>query len=380
MRVMLSGDPTLQRPDVKSIPSPIRSVSMVSKRVAALSLGLSVLSACGSRNESSLSSAGADPLKRYDESAFAAVERNIYYGGLTSPFLPLPREADRGILVYRNGEVSRDVRTARRLASILGQDITGFENLDAAEKNVQEIVRFYREQFGRNSHDDNGTEINVSVDVARNVEVQPGIADNAAWIPEKNLFYFGAGQTYFKPFAQGTDVVGHEFTHAVVTATTNLEYAGQSGALNEHFADVFGEMFQAYTEGQDPNFKIGESVMKNTDLPLRDMLEPAKGLSAQPGSMSEIPSDLADGCVPDESNDQCGVHSLSGIPNRFAAMTIRDLGWLKVRDIFYNAMTTDLSSTASFADYAAAILAECHGALSDSDCAVVKGNLNTVGL
>jgi Zn-dependent metalloprotease len=353
---------------------------MVSKRVAALSLGLSVLSACGSRNESSLSSAGADPLKRYDESAFAAVERNIYYGGLTSPFLPLPREADRGILVYRNGEVSRDVRTARRLASILGQDITGFENLDAAEKNVQEIVRFYREQFGRNSHDDNGTEINVSVDVARNVEVQPGIADNAAWIPEKNLFYFGAGQTYFKPFAQGTDVVGHEFTHAVVTATTNLEYAGQSGALNEHFADVFGEMFQAYTEGQDPNFKIGESVMKNTDLPLRDMLEPAKGLSAQPGSMSEIPSDLADGCVPDESNDQCGVHSLSGIPNRFAAMTIRDLGWLKVRDIFYNAMTTDLSSTASFADYAAAILAECHGALSDSDCAVVKGNLNTVGL
>jgi hypothetical protein len=36
------------------------------------------------------------------------------------------------------------------------------------------------------------------------------------------------------------DVIGHELTHGVVEATSNLVYQTQSGALNESFADIAG--------------------------------------------------------------------------------------------------------------------------------------------
>ena len=45
------------------------------------------------------------------------------------------------------------------------------------------------------------------------------------------------------------DIVGHEFTHGVVGATAGLEYKDESGALNESFADIFGEIVEHYTLG-----------------------------------------------------------------------------------------------------------------------------------
>ena len=45
------------------------------------------------------------------------------------------------------------------------------------------------------------------------------------------------------------DTVGHEFTHAVVHYTADLIYQGQSGALNESFADIFGEAVERYASG-----------------------------------------------------------------------------------------------------------------------------------
>ena len=36
------------------------------------------------------------------------------------------------------------------------------------------------------------------------------------------------------------DVVGHEMFHGVTDMTSRLEYALQSGALNESYSDIFG--------------------------------------------------------------------------------------------------------------------------------------------
>jgi Zn-dependent metalloprotease len=204
--------------------------------------------------------------------------------------------------------------------------------------------------------------------------------ENAAWISELNLFYFGAGGNGFRSFVQGSDVAGHEFTHAVISSTSNLEYVGQSGALNEHFADLFGEMFQASFEEREPSFLIGETIAVGDVPPLRNMLVPGLGLSAQPGHMSEIPKKYSDNCVPSAENDRCGVHNLSGIPNKFAAQIVKQLGWLKVRDIFYRLMTENLTSTATFADYAREARKLSAEVLSPEDAKIVDASLISVGL
>src|SRR5437762_3237550 len=36
-------------------------------------------------------------------------------------------------------------------------------------------------------------------------------------------------------------------THGVTQYSANLAYAGESGALNEHFSDVFGSLVKQYT-------------------------------------------------------------------------------------------------------------------------------------
>jgi Zn-dependent metalloprotease len=354
---------------------------MKNTQMVTILLLLTTMAACGRETSNSQVSAfSREQLQRHSEDEFSPVNRRLYYGGVTLPFLSLPHDAERGILVYENGIESRDVRNVRRIARALGQDVSGLENVDSAELFSKEVIRFYREQFGRNSFDDNAATINISVDVNRNLALDPSLGDNAAWMSEKSLFFFGAGGQLFKPFAQGSDVVGHEFTHAVVSATSNLEYKGQSGALNEHFADVFGEMFQAYTEEKEPGFLIGEGIMKDPTKPLRDMLNPAEGLAKQPGHVNDIPAEYDGSCVADGNNDNCGVHTLSGIPNRYSALVIQRLGWLKVRDIFFKVMTERLQSNASFFDYAEAMSDECSVQLAASDCDVLRQSLTDVGL
>ena len=40
---------------------------------------------------------------------------------------------------------------------------------------------------------------------------------------------------YGDPIVKAYDVAGHEFTHAVTSSESNLEYYGESGAINEHY-------------------------------------------------------------------------------------------------------------------------------------------------
>ncbi|SFH67033.1 Zn-dependent metalloprotease [Nocardioides psychrotolerans] len=47
------------------------------------------------------------------------------------------------------------------------------------------------------------------------------------------------------------DIAGHEITHGVIDTSANLTYSGQSGALNESFADYFGNVIGNAATGAD---------------------------------------------------------------------------------------------------------------------------------
>ena len=71
--------------------------------------------------------------------------------------------------------------------------------------------------------------------------------------------------------------------------------------LNMAQQGFFGEIVQHYYNPGSEPYLIGETVLRGSlaerARALRDMRHPDKGLSVQPGKMSEIPEQFKFGCV-----------------------------------------------------------------------------------
>ena len=254
--------------------------------------------------------------------------------------------------------------------------------------NLEKVRDFYAEEFSRKSWDDKGSPILASVNLNRFTFWDLlGSKQNAAWT--KTRFIFGAGSRKgLDNFEKALDVVGHEYTHAVIQTTSNLKYEGQSGALNEHLADVFGIIINyRHNRNLTNPYLIGATVLHGEyakkAAALRDMMDPSKGLSPQPGHMEELKAGrfakFAQGCVSTASNDNCGVHILSGIPNKMSALVMSAIGIEESAELFYNVMTKRLTANSQFADYRAALMEECKSQSSDT-CAIVDDALSSVGI
>lgn len=108
----------------------------------------------------------------------------------------------------------------------------------AAQDAAGRVYDYYFGTFKRDSIDGQGEPMVSTVHYG----TDPEDAENAAWIGEYQQMIYGDGGRIFKPLSYGLDVVGHEFTHGITGATADLQYKGQSGALNESYSDVFGAM------------------------------------------------------------------------------------------------------------------------------------------
>ena len=69
---------------------------------------------------------------------------------------------------------------------------------------------------------------------------------------------FGDGDgVVFIGFARALDVVAHELAHGVTQFTSGLLYTNESGALNEHFSDVFGTTISQWASKETPTAPTG---------------------------------------------------------------------------------------------------------------------------
>ncbi|NJK87367.1 MAG: hypothetical protein HC906_16660 [Bacteroidales bacterium] len=123
----------------------------------------------------------------------------------------------------------------------------------SAHYNAGVAYEFYRTHHGRNSIDGNGGTIISIINVPD--EETGGDLDNAYW--NGQFMFYGNGDVGFGPLAGALDVAGHEMTHGVIQNTANLEYEGESGAINESMADIFGALMD-----EDKDWTIAEDVVK----------------------------------------------------------------------------------------------------------------------
>ena len=244
---------------------------------------------------------------------------------------------------------------------------------------------FYDKLFGRNSLDDKGMTLVSSVHVAE-------VDSSGEFVPMSNAFWNGRQMAYgdgdgqvFQRFTRSLDVVGHELTHGVQSFTSNLTYQGQSGALNEHFSDVFGILVRQWKNGETAlkaSWVIGAEVMilKPTRRGIRDMENPGTafvndpdiGTDPQPANFSKLFTGSA---------DRGGVHINSGIPNRAFVLTAKALqgnAWDVAGRIWFEPLL-QLPTSAKFMDCAKVTVqvAGAHGAAAK---AAVQAAWQKVGI
>jgi Zn-dependent metalloprotease len=217
----------------------------------------------------------------------------------------------------------------------------------SAASNLSETYDYYLERHQRNSL--NGK----AGDMVAIVRVKRGFR-NAFW--SGKAMYFGDGQ----PFAASLDVVAHELTHGVIDHTAKLVYQNQSGALNEAFADIFGEMVEARKNAKN-DWLLGTNVGEIA----RSMSRPED--HSQPSHMNNYQH------LPNtEDGDNGGVHVNSGIINHAYYLFAQNVGIKDAEKIFYRALSQHLLKNSQFVDARLAVLDSAKELFGDNSTQVQK--------
>jgi Zn-dependent metalloprotease len=203
----------------------------------------------------------------------------------------------------------------------------------------------YKTLFGRDSYNNAGAKMTASVHY--------GISfDNAFWDGTQLACGDGTGVT-FDPLCNDMDVVTHEFTHAVVSYTSNLTYAGEPGGLNESLSDVFSAVCESWSTGtwsMGPDiWKIAEDVYTpgTPGDAVRYMDDPATGgaMDYYTSPPPTSPSDLMN-----ISNLAFALLSKGGVhPRGKSPISVSAIGIEKAGRIFYYANTNLFTASTTFA-------------------------------
>lgn len=273
----------------------------------------------------------------------ADTSRPMYNAAQSDP--PSPDSTYGAIIVLDAGNQppTSDVEYIPRVMYVTSASAVSGWTRDAvsAAHSLGQTYNYYRERHNRNSIDDKGCSV---FGVVRLGSDYP----NAFWNSETKMMYFGDAI----PFAGALDVVAHELTHGVTSYTANLIYSGQSGALNESFSDIFGEMTESYATGNDPDWLMGTMLPRA----VRSMSDPSS-ISIYPGL--RYPSKMSE--FIDTYEDNGGVHFNSCIvAHAFYLLADGLSGAIGTRDaerIFYRSLAYHLVSNSRFIDARLACIA-----------------------
>lgn len=245
-----------------------------------------------------------------------------------------------------------------------GQAPTGDRAVDAAHDNARIVYDFFHKVLGRDSLDGAGMVLKSTVHYGERY-------NNAYWDGTHMTYGDGDGKD-FGNFAEALDVVGHEMAHAVTERTANLDYHAQSGALNESWSDVFGELIQQWHE--NPRGWSTPEAMAKADWLIGESIytpgKPGDGLRSlkAPGTAypdDPQPADMAHYKRMSSWDDNGGVHINSGIPNRAAYLAASRIGGEKLAKIWYRALTDYLRPTSQFSDAASATMSAARDLFRD---------------
>lgn len=242
-----------------------------------------------------------------------------------------------------NGVVTWDATTANNVNGTTGTPIGSsdytdnnnnwtageFDNADKDDAGLEAhfgamaTYDFFYTTFGRNSYNGSGATINshVNTDIEGIYGYPSGYNDNAFWTG--SVMVYGKGNS-LDPLTT-VDITGHEIGHAFMEYTANLVYAKESGAMNESFSDIWGTCVENYTNTNYGTTKDLWNLGTEIGQTFRSMSNP--NAHGQPDTHGGTYWVSVTNCSPNSNNDQCGVHTNSGVGNHmFYTLTVGKSG------------------------------------------------------
>lgn len=232
------------------------------------------------------------------------------------------------------------------------------------------VYEYFRQTHSRNAINGTGGNIISFINVT---DENGDNMDNAFW--NGAFMFYGNGDIAFNaPLAKALDVTGHEFTHGVIQSTANLEYFGESGAINESMADAFGVMIDR------SDFQLGEDIANSEIFPtgaMRDMENPHNGGNSlnDNGYQPQHVNEQFFG-----SEDNGGVHINSGIPNRAFASFANAVGKDKAERVYYKALRDYLTRSSQFIDLRLAVIQAADELYGNTEVNAAAAAFDLVGI
>jgi Zn-dependent metalloprotease len=216
--------------------------------------------------------------------------------------------------------------------------------------NIEAVYDYYNSVLGRTSFDGGGGFIKVLVEYDTQSPWFSGTYNNAYWDPVNQQLVFGDGGD----LEGAVDVVAHEYTHAVVSYAVGQGGSvaldqGESGALNEAYADILGSLIEGKS-GPD-RWLMGEDSDGGA---LRNLADPSSIVTAY-GPYRDNYATRYTG-----TGDEGGEHVNSTIFSHAAYQMMTDPATIGISAetwarVFYHSLFR-LGPDATFADGRAAVL------------------------
>ncbi len=154
--------------------------------------------------------------------------------------------------------------------------------------------------------------------------------------------------------AAATDIIAHEYQHAITQFTVDLYYLNESGALNEAYSDIFGALIEGHEPSEKAFWEIGEDAVPAGRSPIRSAIVPSGEYRLN--ARTKFPLCLLNHVHDDDSEcDRGGVHCNSTILTHFQYNL-----WRKHPDFFtrqrigtlWYSTLLSLTTTADFKEFA----------------------------
>ena len=248
-------------------------------------------------------------------------------------------------------------------------------NAISAMYNLEKTYDYYKD-LGRRSYDGKGTAITASIGG------EIGEDSNAFWSSTiKQYVFYEQGNN-----EAALDVVAHEYTHSVINTIvggsslrTTLTYYGETGALNEAYADIMGSLVE--NKSGAAKWTFGED---SSDGAIRSLANPAQyGYPTHYSAMSS--SEWLDSLNRYEARDHEGVHIFGSIYALAAYKMMTDSRTSSISsktwaDIFYHSLFR-LTTDAKFLDGRLAVISAAKACGFDSSKQeAIKDAFDAVGI
>lgn len=169
---------------------------------------------------------------------------------------------------------------------------------------------YWKKKFSRNGVDNNNKRLANFLNPSATLPSLKAarFPNNSCAVSNTGYFFYGMGDhKQYGPLVC-LDVIAHEYTHAVINSNTGhvLGTTGESGALNESFADIFACAVEYYTLGSTDWVMTAEAMLDGSCL--RSLKNPKQStLNVRP-SPNTYKGDLWD-------SQSMNVHTNAGVQN-----------------------------------------------------------------